>query len=189
MIGNFFLTASAPAIDYRALEGGSSFPPFDVASFTGQLIWLVVTFVPFYFVISRFVLPRLDEVLDDRKKLVSDGLARALAAQEEAKLTALNYEAAIAEAKKQADAEALQARQEARQQSDARRKEVETSLAQRLADAERQIQNASAAAIKLIPAMARDTTAEIIDWLVSEKLPKQQIADAVTRALNNQHAK
>ena len=189
MIINYLLAASAPAIDYREIEREASFPPFDVASFTGQLIWLVATFLPLYFVMSRFVLPQLDEVLDARKKLVSDGLTSALAAQEQAKLTALKYEAAIMEAKKQADAEAFRLTQETRRWAKSRRKEVEAELAQRLQEAQRQIEKASADVVKRIPDMAKETTADIIEWLVSEKLHDKQLTVAVTRALNDQHLK
>jgi F-type H+-transporting ATPase subunit b len=185
MLTNSFLTTALPPVDYRAQEGASSFPPFDVSSFTGQLFWLVLTFVPLYLVLSRLALPKLQQVLDNREKVISDGFSVAARASEEARQTADAYEATIAAARVTADAMASKSGEEAKQRIAAHRKQVEAELAQRLADSERQIQEASAKAIKLIPDIAKEVTGELMNFLLTETPPMQKIDQAIAMALND----
>lgn len=177
------LATTTPPVDYRAQESASSFPPFDVSSFTGQLIWLVLTFVPFYFVLSRVVLPKLQQVLDQREQVISEGLAAAAKAAEDARQAILAQEAKMAEARHAAEAMALKSSEEARQSGTAHRKDVEAEIADRLMHAERQIQEASARAIKLVPEIARDVAADLIDRFVGIKPSGQQVDLAIRAAL------
>ena len=42
----------------------ASFPPFDQTSFSAQLIWLAITFGFLYVALSKFLLPRITDVID-----------------------------------------------------------------------------------------------------------------------------
>ena len=51
--------------------GHREFPPFDKQSFPSQLLWLTVTFVALYLLMSRIALPRIDSILaSDGTRLV-----------------------------------------------------------------------------------------------------------------------
>jgi F-type H+-transporting ATPase subunit b len=177
--------ATSPPVDYKALEGASSFPPFDVSTFTGQLIWLVLTFVPFYLVMSRLVLPKLQLVLDNRETSKSDGFALAAKAFEEAQQSATEHESTIAEARRAADAVAAHAAEEAKQQLSAHRKQIEAELSQKLADAELRIAEASAKAIRLVPDVAEEVAGELLQVLANIEPEKSKIGHAVAKVLKD----
>jgi F-type H+-transporting ATPase subunit b len=177
------LASAAPPVDYVEKEGASSFPPFDVSSFTGQLIWLVLTFVPFYFVMSRLVLPKLQKVLDHRDKARADALKLAAEASEKVRLAAEAHRANAAAARTAATEMSVKAGEAAKERIAAHRKTVEAQIAQKVADAENQIADARTKAVKLVPDIAKDVTADIMNLLVSETPDKPQIDKAVAAAL------
>jgi len=45
-------------------------PQFDIVSFLPQLLWLVVTFLGFYFIFTRYYLPNWGSTLKARKKII-----------------------------------------------------------------------------------------------------------------------
>ena len=58
----FISTALAATAATQGAEHGDksgSFPPFDPATFSSQLLWLAITFGFFYFIMARVALPRI----------------------------------------------------------------------------------------------------------------------------------
>src|SRR3990170_484006 len=60
----FVVTAAAAATD----EKKSGLPQLNPADFSPQLIWLALTFVVLYLILARVALPRIGEVLDERRE-------------------------------------------------------------------------------------------------------------------------
>ena len=54
-----------------------AFPPFDKQTFPSQLLWLTVTFVALYLLMSRIALPRIDSILQRRRQRIAGDLAEA----------------------------------------------------------------------------------------------------------------
>ena len=52
-------------------------PQFDPAVWSPQLIWLAISFVALYFLMSRVALPRISDVLEEREFKISDALRKA----------------------------------------------------------------------------------------------------------------
>ena len=52
-------------------------PQFDVSLFPSQLFWLVIVFGVLYFVISRFIAPAAESILNSRHRVVDDHIKEA----------------------------------------------------------------------------------------------------------------
>src|SRR6516165_4131211 len=48
------------------------FPPFDSQTYPSQLLWLTLTFVALYLLMSRIALPRIASILEQRRKHVAE---------------------------------------------------------------------------------------------------------------------
>ena len=51
------------------------FPPLDSGTFAPQLIWLALTFGLLYLLLKRFYLPRVGEVIEERRERIQRDLA------------------------------------------------------------------------------------------------------------------
>jgi len=146
-------------------------PQFDPSSFSSQLFWLIVFFVLLYRYLTRVVIPRLGEVLEDREKTVQDDISRAddLKARTNAAIAA--YEKALAEARSKAQAVLKETEADLARAFEARQREVGEVLAKRIEEGEARIAAVRAEALQ----GARDAATDVVVAL-SDKL----MGDAVT---------
>ena len=67
-----------------------------------QLVWLAITFLALYFVLSRFTLPRIASVIDERKNRVERDIAEAERLNAETQNAIAEYEEKLASARRKA---------------------------------------------------------------------------------------
>ena len=87
-------------------------PQLDPTYFASQIFWLTVVFVFLYLVMSRLVLPRIGEVLEERSERIADDLDKAESLKKEAEGVIAAYEEALTKARGEASAVLAQAGQE-----------------------------------------------------------------------------
>jgi F-type H+-transporting ATPase subunit b len=160
---------AAPADAHGATETHASteahsevFPPFDPASFGGQLLWLAITFGALYLLMSRVALPRIGSILDTRRTRIEGDLKEAERLRQETEKAAAAYEAALAEARKNAHGIAEETRAGIKADIDGRRADVEAGLSKRVADAEARIQSDKDAALANVGSIAAETAQALV---------------------------
>ncbi|MAK60635.1 MAG: ATP F0F1 synthase subunit B' [Ponticaulis sp.] len=141
------------------------FPPFDASTFTSQLFWLAITFILLYVFLSRIFLPKIGNVIEERKgKIASDidDAARMKAEADESLVTA--------------DKQLAAARAEARAKADKTRGEIDAKISEasaakaaeldeKLAEAEVRIGQLKASAMSNVSDIATQTTSAILAQL------------------------
>src|SRR5919107_3902964 len=75
------------------------FPPFETETFGGQLLWLAITFVVLYTLMSKLVLPRLTGIIENRRAMIAKDLDDAAAMKTRAEEAGTAYDKAPAQAK------------------------------------------------------------------------------------------
>ena len=79
------LTAAAASVAaWPAAAAEAGLPQLNPANFSPQLIWLAITFFVLYVLMARFALPRVAQVLDERRRPHEGTQARADALQAQA---------------------------------------------------------------------------------------------------------
>src|SRR5437763_10654831 len=58
-----------------ASEHGKGFPPFAKETFASQIVWLVITFVALYLLISRIAVPRIGGIFEERDRRIQGDFA------------------------------------------------------------------------------------------------------------------
>ncbi|HEV2514334.1 MAG TPA: F0F1 ATP synthase subunit B [Devosia sp.] len=160
---------AAPADAHGATDTHASteahsevFPPFDPASFGGQLLWLAITFAALYFLMSRVALPRIGSILETRRTRIEGDLKEAERLRQETEKAAAAYEAALAEARKNAHGIAEETRAGIKADIDGRRADVEAGLSKRVAEAEARIQADKDAALANVGSIAAETAQALV---------------------------
>jgi F-type H+-transporting ATPase subunit b len=159
--------------------GHNAFPPFQAQHFPSQLVWLAISFVLLYMLMSKIALPRIGSILADRTKLISDDLAAAerLKLQSDAAHTA--YEKSLADARARAQGIASATREQQARDAAAIQQRLETQLHERLAAAEQSIARTRSAAMGNVRSIAADTASAIVERLIGKTPAEQDIAAAL----------
>ena len=122
--------------------GHAPFPPFQAQHFPSQLLWLVVSFVLLYALMSRIALPRIGAIFAERSKRIADDLGAAQRFKEQSEAAGAAYQKALADARNRAQAIAAETREKQAAEAEANNKRLEDQLHEKLAAA---LRNPSAA--------------------------------------------
>ena len=158
-------------------------PQLIIADFSPQLVWLVISFVALYFVMSKIALPRISEVLEERQERVTSDLEKAESLRGEADDAIKTYETALAEARASAHSTAQAARDEMNAKAESKRGEVEAKLAGQLAEADSRIAAAREEAVGHIRTVAADTAKSVASRLIGSDATDTAVEAAVAGAM------
>lgn len=169
--------AAAPAL---AASGGM--PQLNFHDFSPQLVWLLITFVALYLVLSKVALPKISEVLQMRSDRIKGDLDRAASLKSETDKIIAAYEKALADARNQAAAVSRDTAASLAKIAADRQAKVNTDLTARLKSAEANIAAARSKAMADIQATAAEIAAEAAKRLVGLSVTPGEIAPAVAAA-------
>lgn len=164
--------------------GHGPFPPFDKQTFPSQLLWLTVTFVALYLLMSRIALPRIDSILERRAQRISGDLAEASRLKGLSDAAIAAYEKSLAEARARAQALLNESRQRQAAEAEAARKALDATLNARIAEAESRIAETKSAAMVNVRGIATEAAAAIVERLIGvAPASREVVAAAVAEAL------
>lgn len=166
------------AVAAEAAEGASKsegLPQLDPNYFTGQLFWLTVTFIALLFVMSRVALPRVGDVLDERRDRIKRDLDAASRLKEETDKALANYEKALADARANASGIAKETREKLAAETDAERQRVDAQIAVKLQDAEARIATTKSKAVSAIGDIATDTARAVVSKLIGQDVSPDDV--------------
>jgi len=152
--------------------------------FWSQLFWLLVIFGTLFFVIGRGMVPKIQGVVEQRDRKISDDLERAQKARDEAEATEAEYrqriEASRAEAMKLAQA----AKQSGAKEAEERTRAVDADIEKSVAKAEQKIRKSVDKAMAEIDSVAVEATRELVAKLTGRTVSEDQASKAVKAVIN-----
>lgn len=175
-------THSASTAVANEVHGAIGFPPFESSTFASQIFWVAITFAVLYLLMSRVALPRIGKVLDGRHSKISGDLAEAQKLRAESEEAVSAYETALSDARANAQAIALKAREDMAAEFEARRKALEADLNNKIASAEETIRGNAAAAMANVRDIAGDAATAIVERLTGAAPARAEVDAALDRA-------
>jgi F-type H+-transporting ATPase subunit b len=161
----------------------SGFPPFQKETFASQLVWLAITFVALYLLISRIAIPRIGGIIEARDKRIAGDLAEAQRLKSDSEAALAAYEKALADARNRAQVIGGEIRDKLHAEAEENRKALEAKLNVQLAEAEKTIAATKSAAMANVRGIAVDAAAAIVERLIGTTPPAPAVAAAVDDAL------
>ena len=152
--------------------------------FFSQLFWLLLVFGILYFGIGRGMVPKIQSVVDKRDRKISEDLAAAQRAREQAEETENAYRERIEASRSEAMKLAQAAKQEAALESEQRLKAVEEQVGAKVAEAEARIQLAVEQGRRELEAVAALAASEMVEKLTGRTVDPQEADAAVKAALH-----
>lgn len=151
---------------------------------TAQVLWMVVILVVLYVLLSRWALPGMGKVLENRAAVIKRDLAAARTAKTEADQAVAALNATMAQARSAAGAEIAQAVATAKAQAAAQAAAVSAALNAKLAASEAQIEAARVKAMAAIRPVAEEAAGAILQHLTGSAPAAELLAETVESALN-----
>lgn len=158
-------------------------PQLNINDFAPQLIWLAISFVLLYLIMSRLALPRVGQILEERSSRIAGDLAAAAKLRQDTEKAIADYEQALADAKARAHAIARQARDEMTRDIESQRAELDQKIAAQTAAAEKRINAMKEAALSHVGEIATDTAEALIARLLGKTVARSELRGAVNEAL------
>lgn len=172
-------------IEVSPEAGGNekAFPPLDPATWAPQLIWLAISFVALYVIMSRIALPRIGTVIEERRDRIASDLDQAAQLKQETDEAIAAYEEALSEARSSALASLSDTREKLNAEVEAEKAQSEKEIAEKIAAAEASIAEQKAAALGRLGDVAADAAEVIVQELIGGKLTKTEVKQAVSKAM------
>lgn len=158
-------------------------PQFDFDTFGPQIVWLVITFVALYFIMARLALPRIANVIEERRDRIADDLDQAEQLKLKTEEAIATYEQALAEARAKAHGIAQEARDKLNAEMEQERNAAEKQMAEKTAEAEARIRESGKAALKHVNEIAASTAGSIVEALTDGKATKAEMTAAIRKAM------
>jgi F-type H+-transporting ATPase subunit b len=171
-----------PTAHTEAPEGHGAFPPFQAQHFPSQLLWLTLTFILLYVLMSRIALPRIGSIFAERSKRITDDLEAAHRFKDQSDAASAAYQKALADARARAQAIANETREQQAVAAEATNKRLEGELHAKLATAEQSIAATRTAAMGNVGAIAAETATAIVERLIGTTPSAGDVASAVGEA-------
>jgi F-type H+-transporting ATPase subunit b len=150
---------------------------------TSQVVWGAIIFIVLYILASRFALPKVGEVLEERAGHIARDLESAQAAKTRADAGMVEAETATAKARAEAQAGINAALDEAKQAAAAQAATLNERLEKQLQDAEAQIAAARAAAMRARRQVATETAETVVTRLTHAPVDRERLDRAIGSAL------
>ncbi len=160
-------------------------PQLDPSTYVSQLFWLIVTFGVLYYVLSKIILPRIAEALENRQAHINHDLERATTLQDEATGVKDAYEAELTQARAKAQQEIAAMKERAAQEAAAQQEQVSARLDADLEAAEQRIAAARQQALGNVAEIATQLTESAVERLSGIKANTADVNTAVNEAARN----
>lgn len=171
---------NAYAVAAEAVEQSGGMAQLNLSTWTSQIFWLVISFAVLYFVLARFILPKIEDGLTTRGDRIADDIDEAHRMNQEAKQAELDYQQAVSDAKAKAHNISETTRKSVDSEIEAEMVEAEAEFARMQTEADARIAATKAAAMANVDSVAQETVAAVLDKVAGLKVTDAAVKSAVS---------
>ena len=170
-----------------AAEAGM--PQLDSKYWFSQSFWLILIFLALYLSLSKFLIPKIKNNLDDRKKKIKDNLDEAKELSELADKKNLDYEKEISNAKKEVIKIITDSKKQLDKNIAQKKEKFEKELEKEIKKAEQEVIDLKKISGQSINSIAEEISSKIIENITGDKLNDSSIKAAVNEVSKNKIGK
>lgn len=154
-------------------------PQLDSSTFTSQLFWLVICFFSMLFIMSKFIVPKIADILEQRQRKIDGYLNKAHTIRLEAEESLKKYQEALAEATRNAN-EALEKTQaEINSYMQNKQDELAAKLQKKIAAGETEINKSKDEAMAKVKEMSEELAEAVVAKIGLSSISAKELKEAV----------
>lgn len=111
-------------------------PQLDTSTYLSQIFWLLLTFLSLWFVMSWFIIPRIEDIMEQRRQKIDGFIQKAEKINKQALQSLDKYEKALKKAKEKANLRIEQNKTDLVKTISEKHAEIEDILNRKIADNE-----------------------------------------------------
>lgn len=140
-------------------------PQLEISTYLTQIFWVITTFVIFWMIMDRIIIPKISETIEARKRKYDDFIMKAEEINKKALATLSRYEETLAAAKSKASEQIKANEDSLRKMIDEREEEINQQLKAKIAEHEEKLVKDKAATMSKIEELSEIAAAAIIKQL------------------------
>lgn len=151
-------------------------PQLDPSSYASQIFWMLVCFCCLWVLLSVFVIPKIADVIEQRKRKIDEYIQKADAFNKKAKESLDKYHAVLEQAEQTSQAELQKGRDELKQYLQNAESTLSQKLNKKIADNEFTLAKEKKDTMQQIENIAVDLAYEIVQKLGFKKISKSDVS-------------
>lgn len=156
-------------------------PQLDISTFTSQLFWLCVSFFSMLFIMSKFIIPKIGDILAQRQRKIDDYLHKAHMTRQQAEESLNKYHQALADATRKADETLRKTQEELNSFITGKQNELRDELHRKIIEGEAEIAADKAEALVKVREMSAELAGDIIKKLDISVINAADIKNAIKK--------
>ena len=168
---------TANQIDLFAAEAGM--PQLDPTYWASQAFWLILIFTLLYLALSKMLIPKIKESIDDRENKIKDDLDEAQKLKSIAEEKLKEYVITIENAKKKTLKIIFESKKKLSTEIQNKKKKFEKEIETEVKNAEIEIENLKKDSLKDISTISEEMTSKVIELVSGEPLNQSSVKAAV----------
>ena len=150
-------------------------PQLDFSTFVPQLFWLFLSLSFLYLILSRIALPRISDVIEERKDIIAQDIDKAKALSNDTDLAIEELDIKIAEAKSKSLELINSSRKKILGLNDSEKRKFDEEISKEIKKAEDEILINKDLAMSRISEIAEEITAEMLSNILPGEVDKKSL--------------
>lgn len=155
-------------------------PQLDITTYSSQLFWLVICFFSMLFLMSKWIIPMIVEIMDQRQRKINDNLSQAEEFHDRAEAAMEKYHAALDKATAKANQSLAETQTELKALIDAKTNEMNVLLQKKVQESEAEIGRNKEAALKQVREIALSLAGDVAAKIGATEISDKDIHEALS---------
>ncbi len=140
-------------------------PQLEVSTYLTQIFWVILTFIAFWGIMDKFIIPRIADTIEARKRKYDDFIMKAEEVNKKALDALRRYEETLAAAKVGADEQIQRNEAELKQIVAGKEEEINAQLKKKIAESEEKLRIEKGETMQKIKELSETAAFEIVRQL------------------------
>tara|TARA_A100001011_G_scaffold170967_1_gene179810 strand:+ start:7405 stop:7998 length:594 start_codon:yes stop_codon:yes gene_type:complete len=163
----------------RGASGSSGMPQLDPEFWFSQVFWLILTFGGMYFILSKFILPKISQNIETRKSQILENIEMAEKQRKDSESKLKEFDEIILNSKLEAIKIFNDVKKNITNEINKKKESLEKDLDQEVILVEKEINDLKKNSINKINLIAVETSIDLIKHIMGEEINKSSISAIV----------